>query len=323
MKIRGIYATALTAFFLERGLKIASPSEEIAWRFRDREGVLLHEDHDVEIADLEGRQGIMLRGPEDKSARIVALLKNAFPDPIFRKGEDHPLHTVEIEIPYLTKSALDEERHTVLPTLFNHHRLRIIDPEALDLVEGHELTAHPDRRKALSEEMERRLIWEDYTTGKEVRIEHVKLNGQVLFLSEGEVVRSGYAEKRLVLKRSRFRGRSRYDGLNIPKQEGDYAVSDIREGERSYRHSYFRANGDLIGTYHNINTPVEFYPDKIRYVDLEIDVVQWPDGRTEIIDEPLLEKQFESGCISRGLMESAKKAAHCLKKVLAEARQGQ
>ena len=128
-------------------------------------------------------------------------------------------------------------------------------------------------------------------------------------MSEGEILEKDFGQKKLVLRRSRFKGRSKYDGLGIEKREGDYAVSEIQESLWYYRHTYFRNDGTLIGRYININTPVEFYPDRIRYVDLEIDVVQMPDGRVFVTDEEDLEEQYKAGRLSKGLVEAAKKAA--------------
>jgi predicted RNA-binding protein associated with RNAse of E/G family len=54
---------------------------------------------------------------------------------------------------------------------------------------------------------------------------------------------------------------------------------------------------------------VEYYPDHIRYVDLEIDVVQMPDGQVFVTDEEDLEQRFKAGFISKELLETAKKAA--------------
>jgi len=54
---------------------------------------------------------------------------------------------------------------------------------------------------------------------------------------------------------------------------------------------------------------VEFYPDRIRYVDLEIDVVQMPDGRVIVTDQEDLERQFQTGYLGKELEERAKKEA--------------
>jgi protein associated with RNAse G/E len=312
LKIRGIYTTALTSFFSERGLAIASPSAETAERFRKRRGAVFQEPAHLELRDLRGRQGVFIEGSRDACTQAAGLIKESFLDAIFRKTGIMEPYGMEIEFPYLTKSAMDEQRNKIVPTVINHHRLRIIASEYVDLMEKKELSNHPERRKAVSENLEKRLVWDTYVPGKEIGLVHVKLDGEVLSLSEGEVIQADFNQRRLILKRSKFKGRSAYDGLDVPKAEGDYAITEVREGEWFYRHTYFRKNGETVGCYYNINTPVEFYPEEIRYVDLDIDVVGWPDGKAEVKDEAILEKQFESGHLSAKLKELAVKTARDL-----------
>jgi protein associated with RNAse G/E len=309
VKIRGIYTTALTSFFSERGLAIASPSVETAERFRKRRGAVFKDPAQLEIRDLQGRQGVFIQGSRDACTQVVGMIKESFLDAIFRETGGMEPYGMEIEFPYLTKSALDEQRNKVVPTVHNHHRLRIIASDYVDLMEKKELSNHPERRKAVSENLERRLIWDSYFPGKEIGLVHVKLDGQVLSLSEGEILQADFNNRRIILKRSKFKGRSVYDGLDVPKKEGDYAITEVREGEWFYRHTYVTKNGEIIGCYYNINTPVEFYPQEMRYVDLDIDVVSWPDGKAEVKDEAILEKQFESGYLNGKLKELAIKTA--------------
>jgi hypothetical protein len=357
LMIRGIYTTALTCFFLEKGMAIASPSTETAERFKKVKGAVFQEPADVEIRDLEGKQGVSIQGSRDACERVADLIRESFLDAVFRGaarleepyvkkpecpalpradewpcgfGDDQPsningffhrrssmlphgvLHGIDVEFPYLTKSALDEERNKIIPTAFSHHRLRIIGSEYVDLIEKKELATHPEKRRSVSENLERRLIWDGYTPGKEIGLSHVKLSGKVLALSEGEIIRADFKKRKLVLKRSKFKGRSKYDGLDIPKQEGDYAITEVSEGEWFYRHTYLRKNGELIGSYYNVNTPVELYPEEIRYVDLEVDVVVWPDGKAQVKDEEILEERFRMGFLSDRLREAALRVTHHL-----------
>lgn len=314
LKIRGIYTTALTKFFMDKGLTIVSPSETILKRFGQGKKFAPAGSADVEIRDLEGAQGILLTGIAEQSGHVVALIREAFLDAICRKrSDDQHDCAVEVEFPYLTKAALDDLRNNVLPTLLNHHRLRIIAPEYLDLMEKKGLFYHPERRESVSRNLEKRLSWETYEVGKALGIDHVKLDGRLLSLSEGEIVEVDSAQRALTLKRSKFKGRTKYDGLAVSKEQGDYAITRVKEGDWFYTHTYFRQSGQLIGTYYNINTLVEFYPDRIRYVDLEIDVVQWPDGNMEIIDEEALNNYFEAGFMSEVLKRTAQRTAHSLK----------
>ena len=306
IKIRGIYSTALTRFFLGQGMKVVSPSDTLIRRFGKAKGLVLIAPHDGEILDREDMEGIKLQGEGACVDEVTAALRKSFFDAICRyKGEG----SAEIEFPYDAKAVLDELRNRVLPTVPGHHHFRIVASDYVNLLEEKTLSGHPEKRESMGRSMEKSLIWDTFTKGKEIRIEHVKLDGRVIFLSEGEIVEKNFEGKKLVLRRSRFKGRTKYDGLGIEKREGDYAVSEVQEGQWYYRHTYLREDGTLIGRYVNINTPVEFYPDRIRYVDLEIDVVQMPDGRVIVMDEDDLEKQFQAGYLSEELKERAKREA--------------
>ena len=300
--LRGIYATALTRFFLERGFGVAIPSGPIAERFAGWPGLGASKVPDARLADLDGKQGILVEGEEEVLETLLSHLRDGVFDTVARKRAEE---VMEIEFPFAAKSLLDEVRRTVVPTLRLHHRLKIIASDRVDQVEANTLAGSPVMRESLSLKMERELIWSAYGQGKEIAIEHVKPDGRVLNLSEGVIVEADFPGKRLVLRRSKFKGRSTYDGLGIPKREGDYALSEVRDGDWHYRHMYYRAGGEHIGTYYNINTPVEFYPDRIRYVDLEIDVVMFPDGRTEVVDEVKLRKRMEEGYLGAELLDTA------------------
>jgi len=306
VKIRGIYATALTRFFLDQGVSVVSPSDPIIRRFGKPKGLVLVGAHDVEILDSEDKEGIRIEGERQGVEAVTGALRDRFFDAI---GRNSGTGSAELEFPFSAKTALDELRNRVLPTVPGHHHLRIIAPDEVNELEEKTLTGHPEKRESLGRVMEFSTIWDRFQEGKEIQIQHVKLDGRIIFLSEGNIVEKDFARKRLVLKRSRFKGRTKYDGLGIEKREGDYAISEIQEGLWHYQHTYFRNDGTLIGKYFNINTPVEFYPDRIRYVDLEIDVVQTPDGRVFVTDEEDLEERFKAGFLSRELVEKTRKAA--------------
>ena len=307
VKIRGIYSTALTRFFLDRGMKVVSPSDTIIRRFGKTKGLVLVSPHDVEITDSEDMEGIRLQGESTSVEAVKKTLQDHFFDAIARnKGEG----VSEIEFPFVAKMTLDEVRNRVLPTVPRHHHFRIVASEYVNLLEEKTLSGYPEKRESVGRSMEKSLIWDTFQEGKEIKIEHVKVDGEVIYLSEGVILEKDFDRKRLVLKRSRFRGRTKYDGLGIEKREGDYAISEIQEGLWHYQHTYFRGDAALIGRYVNINTPVEFYPDRIRYVDLEIDVIQMPDGRVFNTDEEDLQEKLKGGYLGKELLETAKKTAH-------------
>jgi len=135
VKIRGIYTTALTRLFVDHNLAIVLPSKQIKERFRGYKKFDSPEPVDVEIRDLDDQQGILLRGEPNQLNSVLRLIMENFFDAICRERKYGDVDFVEIEFPYLAKSALDELRNRVMPTIPNHHRLRIIASEYVDLIE--------------------------------------------------------------------------------------------------------------------------------------------------------------------------------------------
>jgi len=309
LKIRGIYATALTKFFLDHDLAIIQPSRTIRERFTSYKKIYSFGPVDVEIVDLENKQGVLLKGDPVKLSFVVKLIREKFYDVIFRERKYGKLNFMELEFPYLAKAALDELRNEILPTVLNHHRMRIIASEYVDLMEKMQLASHPERREKVGRSLEKRLIWDKLEKGEIVAVHHVKLDGEVISLSEGEIIEINPEERKLVLKRTKYKGRGEYNGLSLPKEPGDYAITEIKEGDWICKHTYHHRDNRLIGEYYNINTPVEFYSDKVRYIDLEIDVVKWPDGKVRVIEEELLDRALKLGYLSEKLAERAKKVA--------------
>jgi Ribonuclease G/E len=86
-----------------------------------------------------------------------------------------------------------------------------------------------------------------------------------------------------------------YDGLGVAKEPGDRAVTEFVPGRWWYKTRYLSPSGELKGEYYNINTPIEIYPDRIRYVDLELDLVRLPGGEMRLIDEAELDRALAKG----------------------------
>jgi len=151
--------------------------------------------------------------------------------------------------------------------------------------------------------------------GKIIIIEHVKPNGEVIILGKGKVTKSDPQRGLIEIKRE-LRPGGKYDGLAIPKEPGDYAITEFQEGSWSYKTAYYSKEDKLKGEYYNINTPIEIYPDKVRYVDLEIDVVKDSLGAVKVIDEGLLLKDVEASYITERLAQQAKAVAAGIEKSL-------
>lgn len=125
------------------------------------------------------------------------------------------------------------------------------------------------------------------SVGQSIFIEHGKVRSELSVLMRGRVIAVSPTS---VTVRREIKGSGLYDGLSIPKESGDYAVTEFQQGAWLYETRYYSHDGVLKGIYVNVNTPIEIYSDRVRYVDLEIDVVQRPNEPAQITDEPELER---------------------------------
>ena len=297
IKIRGIYATALTRLMLDSGYRIADPSSKIRKLFGMEEA---DTEYEILIQDRPDLQGVDLTGPPEKMTQCLTFLQERLLDATLLElvptDDESDRVRASLEFPGCAKHSLDEIRGTIAPTLQQHHRFRIIAGSALDQAEQALLT-HPERRETLQGELFRDAILLPMEKTGLVRLEHIRPSGKPMRPREGALVDLG--ENRLVFRRSFSKGR--YDGLDVPIQEGDYGLTEIREGAWHVKHSYYNRDHKLIGHYYNINTPVELYPYGARYLDLEVDVVHRAGERPFLIDREKLALVCRNGCISEEL----------------------
>jgi len=313
IKVRGIYTTALTQLFLDMGCEIVQPSREICERFQIPGNEV---DEDVSIQDRDDRQGVRVFGEETLTEELIHRLWEVLLDMVVRRQHAEPDDSAgatregiiyEIEFPGATKAVLDCMRARVLPTLMNHHRLRIIASDYLDLIER-EIERAPHKQVKLEHELKDRFVYQPLRRQGLVRFEHVKPEGEALKLREGEIV--SLESDKLVIERHFHMGR--YDGLDLPIESGDYGITEVTQGSWFLRHRYFSKVGELRGEYYNVNTPIELYPDHIRYVDLHVDVVRRGKEAPKIIDQEKLESITRNGLISPRLQEKAIEVSYYL-----------
>jgi hypothetical protein len=324
VKIRRIYSTALSYLFLRSGFTIVQPTLAI----RERLGIQeLKEEAEVDISDRQDRQGIIIQGHRQEVELTLHPLKENFPDAIFRHPSQLPIsleklqgkrlswaeflkfgkESYEVEFPYSSKLALDELRRQITPTLPGHHLLKVIDPLKVDKVEK---DFNPQRQEEIAQSLKNELIYSHYYVGKPISIFHVKLDGTPIQL-KGRIKEVKDPEELRIERR--FKGGGTYDGLGLAKEEGDWGVMEVREEDWIVHSYYFSQEGRLKGEIYNINTPVEFYDGSLRYIDLEIDVVRYPDGKVKITDEEELKRKVEQGVISLTLAQKALHLAYRMK----------
>jgi len=333
VRIRGVYSTALTRLLLDNGFEIVQPSEIITKRFgfaRKDEDV----SPDLYMHDRQDHQGVIAFGDGVSVENLIYILRSTLDDAVFRNplqikreisglyGYESSLSNiqfntfnaksenqswVDVEFPSLSKERLDEIRATVTPTVTRHHYYKAcggIISSMVDMAERmiEEGCPRGEVEALLMESIRSRFPRE----GSRIRMEHVKINGQTFNLGIAKIVKFNGKNGRMILLR-RFFKKGVYDGLKIQKEEGDYAITEVRIGDLSFKTRYFSRNGEYKGTYININTPVELYPTKIRYVDLEADICIWPNGEIRRIDLEKLEEAAACRLISERLVEIANK----------------
>ncbi len=306
IKVRGIYSTALTKFALDFGFQVVEPSEKV----RERLHMQFYENagYEILIRDREDLQGIELRGEADHLCELLTPMQQSLLDAtivnLLPTDDSEPVVIANVELPGAAKEKLDGIRSGVLPTLRNHHRLKIINPNLLEVAEV-ELARYPERRDELEKKLVKETILDPLTREGVVKLEHIRPSGKPMRPREGTLRFLG--ENRMVFKRNFSKGR--YDGLDLPIGDGDYCLTEIREGGWCVRHSYFSKDHHRIGEYFNINTPTELYPFGARYVDLEVDVIQRAGEKAFAIDREKLLMLARKGCIGQGLQERAVQVA--------------
>jgi Ribonuclease G/E len=226
---------------------------------------------------------------------------------LIKEGKSH----MKILFGSQSKHRLDEVRNTIVPTMRQHHMLKSAGRDisfAVDVVE--KIKAERDIRDidglfhAIFRQVKGPKIGDDIT------LEHVKPSSHTVFIEGAKVKR--YAPPYIKLKRY-MAPRGYYDGLDVRKDPGDYCITEMEEGAWHFKHTYFDRNNEEKGAYFNICTPIEIFPTKIRYIDLEVDVVRFPDGESHIIDEELLEKRVEEGIFPEKIASIAMREADMIK----------
>lgn len=219
------------------------------------------------------------------------------------------------------KAKLDETRNKIIPTLTNHHGYKASGRGASnfgEIIDFAEFMVYnePDS-KAKVEHSLQQYFFSAFAQGVTINIEHQKLSGQKIMLTPGTVEKIEFLPEnsvKVVVKRKFRASHGTYDGIEAQKQEGDYAIAEYISGSETIQTKYFRESGDIIGTYINLNTPVEFVENGVYYVDLELDVVEDATGTRKIIDEQELEKYIQAGVIEKAFGTRILKRAQDIQK---------
>ena len=150
--------------------------------------------------------------------------------------------------------------------------------------------------------------------GEKVAIRHGKPDGREIVLGRGEV--SSIASDGSLVLRREMRSAGTYDAIGTERREGDVAITRFVEGRWWYQTRYRSADGEPRGTYVNVCTPLELFPDAVRYVDLYVDVVKRPDEEVERVDDAELDAAIDEGVVGEELATKARSVAGAIESAL-------
>lgn len=332
-RIRGIFSTALTRLLLDHGFEMVQPSSVIRERFK-LENYQTRSPPDIDIYDRIDRQGIIAFGLEGAVENLASIFQSTFDDVILRRRfptysrrdrfltyhnirikesyqkivmrSDSKRCQISAEFPALSKKKLDDLRSSVTPTLEGHHYYKTCGRRIASFLEMAERMLEKGCPRGEVERLFKETIRREYPhVNSKVDIEHVKIDGRIFNLDNAKILEFDEDRGMITLRRV-FIKKGVYNGLKITKDPGDYALTKLRIGGWSLQTRYFTSDGRYKGTYINLNTPIELYPDRIRYVDLEVDICVWPNGRVEKIDEGKLDERIAQGYLSKRLGEIVK-----------------
>ncbi len=214
-----------------------------------------------------------------------------------------------------SRGALDESRRAVEITMAGHHRIKAADRTASAAVDFAEAVCGGGLEDGdFPFEVVARKFGPE--AGDRLELAHGKPDGRLISLGRGEVT-DWDPEGKVTVERE-IRGSGSYDALGTPREAGDVAVTKLREGRWWYPTTYRSEDGESKGTYVNVCTPVELFPDCARYVDLYVDVVRRPDATVEVVDEDELEAALEDGHVSEALAEKARSVAGAVERALSK-----
>ncbi len=224
-----------------------------------------------------------------------------------------------------SRFALDGIRGEVTATMPGHHRIKAGSRKAsagVDFVEavcddlGNE--ADPETASDPDGAFPFGAVTRQFgpQVGDTVAIAHGKPDGRCFDLGPGDVVECD-ADGTVTVEREMTPGGT-YDALGVERRAGDVATTKIREGRWWYPTVYRSAEGERRGTYVNVCTPVEVFPDECRYVDLHVDVVKHADGTVERVDDDELDEAVDAGEVPETLAEKARSVAAAVESALGE-----
>lgn len=205
------------------------------------------------------------------------------------------------ELTYSSKKFLDDVRREVCPTISLHHFFK-----SFDLRDGSLVGLLDILSAKIPKDEEEKLVFKWFLSElrerREAIIEHKKTSNKIVFMKGLISEVSEEETPKLILKRT-IKTQGTYDGLNIPKEIGDIAQTTAKIGSWHIKHDYFNKEGKYKGSYVSFNTPVEIlYIGRIRYIDLEVDLVRVGNLGCKLTDTKDFRKLFTEEIITQDVL---------------------
>jgi len=269
-----------------------------------------------------------LRDSAERAIERAGAMEAVREEPVAAPRRVHaPASTTHVWFGRESRFALDEHRRAVTATMPGHHRVKAAHgaaSAAVDLVEAlcpdlggdegddgaGDATGDDDQEFPFD------VVARQFGpgAGDSVRLEHGKPDGRLIVLGDADVA-GVEADGSVELRREMSPGGT-YDALGVDREGGDVAITKVREGRWWYPTVYRDDEGAVKGTYVNVCTPVEVFPDAVRYVDLHVDVIKHADGTVERVDDDELDAAVETGDVPPALAEKARAVASSLERAL-------
>jgi len=288
--VRGTPAGTTAAARMEELLPV-DPPEGWAVRWEPT-----HEDADLEaLADALERAG-------ERAEALMGGVANADADDAPCRLAA-PVATAHVWFGRESRFALDDWRREVTTTMPGHHRVKAGSRSASAAVDLVEAMCDP------SGEFPFDVVSRQFgpVEGDTVAIDHGKPDGRLFTLGRGEVTDRDPGGS-VTVEREMSPGGT-YDALGVERRAGDVAVTKFHEGRWWYATVYRGDDGEKRGTYVNICTSLEIFPETVRYVDLHVDVVKNADGTVERVDDAELDAAVEAGHVREPLADRARQVA--------------
>ncbi len=210
-----------------------------------------------------------------------------------------------------SRFALDDHRRAAAHTMRGHHRCKAADREASAAVDFAEAVCGDAGDEFPFAALTRQFGPRE---GDRVALGHGKPDGRLIVLGRGEVVEYD-PDGGITVEREMSPGGT-YDALGVERRAGDVATTKLQEGRWWYPTVYRGSDGERRGTYVNVCTPVELFPEVARYVDLHVDVVRHADGTVERVDDDELDAAVDAGEVPEPLAEKARDVAGAVENAL-------